>query len=230
MPPFLWLAFPLSATSVTAPADKHRYSNKTELVFLLSFLKNERKVLMMSVSPLMLDVRSDLAQGQDPFVKIMQAVGQLRAGQELLLVAPFEPTPLYRALEQRGFVHHTEQAAPDEWRVTFHPIPDATSEQAARQQPDILRPMAPPGMETSPVQHTTHLDTRGMDPPGPLVRILTTLETLGDGQSLVAHIDREPLLLFPELIERGWAYEGTPQPDGSFLIRIFRPVPERELL
>ena len=85
-------------------------------------------------------------------------------------------------------------------------------------------------MDTTPLQHTIHLDTRGMEPPGPLVRILTTLETLGEGQSLVAHIDREPLLLFPELIERGWVYEGAPQTDGSFFIRIFRPVHERELL
>ena len=176
----------------------------------------------MDVSPLTLDVRPDLAQGQDPFAKIMQTVGQLHAGQELLLIAPFEPTPLYSVLEQRGFAHHTEHAAPDEWRVKFHPAPVAASEQAA-QQADTLRPMAPPGTDASPIQHTTHLDTRGMEPPGPLLLILNTLETLGPDDTLVAHIDREPLLLFPELMERGWAYEGAPQTDGSYIIRIQRP-------
>jgi hypothetical protein len=62
-----------------------------------------------------------------------------------------------------------------------------------------------------------------MEPPGPLLLILNTLETLGAEQRLVAHIDREPLLLFPELLERGWAYEGAPQADGSYIIRIQRP-------
>jgi hypothetical protein len=62
-----------------------------------------------------------------------------------------------------------------------------------------------------------------MEPPGPLLRILNMLETLGAGQRLIAHIDREPLLLYPELLERDWTYEGASQPDGSFIIQIFRP-------
>ena len=80
-----------------------------------------------------------------------------------------------------------------------------------------------PREDTPSPQHTIQLDTRGMEPPGPLVLILNRLETLGADQSLVAHIDREPLLLFPELVERGWTYEGMPQADGSFIISISRP-------
>lgn len=174
----------------------------------------------MGLSPLILDVRPDLAEGQDPFAKIMQAVGQLHAGQELLLIAPFEPVPLYSVLEQQGFAHHTEQQAPNEWRVTFRPAPVTTTEQQANQQ---IGHTAHPGEEAPPSQHTIQLDTRGMEPPGPLVLILNRLETLGADQRLVAHIDREPLLLFPELVERGWAYEGASQPDGSFIISIARP-------
>ncbi len=178
----------------------------------------------MSVSPLILDVRPALAQGQDPFATIMQAVQQLHAGQELLLVAPFEPVPLYNVLAQQGFAHQAEHPAPDEWRVTFHPTPAATPAPTTHQKMGSApHSTASPGADATPVQHTIQLDTRGMDPPGPLLLILNTLETLGAAQSLVAHIDREPLLLFPELMERGWAYEGAPQADGSFLIRIQRP-------
>jgi uncharacterized protein (DUF2249 family) len=157
----------------------------------------------MALSPLILDVRPDLRQGHDPFAKIMQTVGQLAAEQELLLIAPFEPVPLYEVLAQRGFAHAAHQAAPSEWRVTFRPATASTPE--------------------SESQQTFQLDTRGMEPPEPLLRILNVLETLGAGQRLIAHIDREPLLLYPELVERGWAYEGASQPDGSFIIRISRP-------
>ncbi len=177
----------------------------------------------MSLSPLILDVRPDLAEGQEPFSKIMQAVGQLHAGQELLLIASFEPVPLYSVLEHQGFTHQTEHAAPDEWRVTFHQTPAATTERAPQQQAGAPHPAASPDADANSIQHTIQLDTRGMEPPGPLVLILNRLETLDADQSLVAHIDREPLLLFPELMERGWTYEGTRQTDGSYIICIQRP-------
>ncbi len=105
----------------------------------------------MGLSPLILDVRPDLAQGQEPFAKIMQAVGQLRAGQELLLLAPFEPVLLYGVLEHQGFTHHTEQLAPNEWQVTFRPDPAATVEQETHRQ---MGHTTLPGEEANPPQHT----------------------------------------------------------------------------
>lgn len=58
-----------------------------------------------------------------------------------------------------------------------------------------------------------HMDVRGMVPPGPAVAILTLLEELDAGAEIIVHIDREPVLLFPELDERGWDYE-LRAPDG----------------
>jgi uncharacterized protein (DUF2249 family) len=177
----------------------------------------------MSFSPQMLDVRPALAEGQDPFGAIMQAIGQLGVDQELLLITPFEPTSLYTLLERHGLTHHAERAATNEWRVTVHRTATAVPGLAV-QQMDSTALLGPAFEgEASAAQQIIQLDTRGMEPPGPLVRILTALEPLGDGQQLVAHIDREPLLLFPQLLERGWAYEGTPQADGSFLLHVFRP-------
>ena len=178
----------------------------------------------MTLSPLALDVSPDLAQGQDPLAKIIETVGQLAAGQELLLIAPFEPVPLYEVLAQRGFAHTTQQAARSEWWVTFRPASASPAERAVHQPMNSnLHLTASPDTDAALAQQTIQLDTRGMEPPGPLLRILDTLKTLGAAQRLVAHIDREPLLLYPELVERGWTYEGASQPDGSFIIRIFRP-------
>ncbi|MCC7365064.1 MAG: DUF2249 domain-containing protein [Dehalococcoidia bacterium] len=56
---------------------------------------------------------------------------------------------------------------------------------------------------------TKQIDNRGLEPPEPMVRILRALQELnGEGQ-LVALMDREPHLLFPELERRGytWSFE-----------------------
>jgi uncharacterized protein (DUF2249 family) len=66
-----------------------------------------------------LDVRPELEQGGEPFVRIMEAASAIRPGETLVIGAPFEPVPLYAVLEARGFVHETEKVAADEWVVCF---------------------------------------------------------------------------------------------------------------
>jgi hypothetical protein len=51
-----------------------------------------------------------------------------------------------------------------------------------------------------------HLDIRGLDPPEPMVEILRTIDG-GEVDVVVAHLDREPIFLYPELDDRGWAHE-----------------------
>lgn len=70
-------------------------------------------------SAVTLDVRDELAAGGEPFVRIMEAAATIPSGQSLVLVAPFEPVPLYAALGGRGFTHETECVAADEWVVKF---------------------------------------------------------------------------------------------------------------
>ncbi len=66
-----------------------------------------------------LDVRPNLERGDDPFVLIMEAAEATGANESLVVVAPFEPVPLYAALAERGFLHETTCLAPDEWHVRF---------------------------------------------------------------------------------------------------------------
>ena len=44
-----------------------------------------------------------------------------------------------------------------------------------------------------------HLDLRGLSPPQPLVSILRLLHTLDRDTDLVVHLDRDPVMLYPEL-------------------------------
>lgn len=64
-------------------------------------------------------MRPDLEQGGEPFVRIMEAAEAIKPGGTLVIIAPFEPVPLYEVLGARGFVHETEKVAADEWVVRF---------------------------------------------------------------------------------------------------------------
>lgn len=66
-----------------------------------------------------LDVRPDLERGDEPFVRIMETADQIAPGESFLLIAPFEPVPLYDVLGQRGFQHETSNVSANEWAVRF---------------------------------------------------------------------------------------------------------------
>ncbi|MGD9935699.1 MAG: DUF2249 domain-containing protein [Dehalococcoidia bacterium] len=51
------------------------------------------------------------------------------------------------------------------------------------------------------------IDNRGLQPPEPMVRILGALAGLPPGEVLVALMDREPLMIYPELERRGFEWE-----------------------
>jgi uncharacterized protein (DUF2249 family) len=154
-----------------------------------------------------LDVREDIRRGQEPFAKIMATVKTLGPEQALVLRAPFEPVPLLAALGKRGFAHWVEQSAPDDWTVWFY-----------------REPSAPPVAGTGPRAAASAdrdmavLDVRGLEPPEPMVQILARLDTLRPGQRLVVLHERRPMLLYPQLDERGFVH--NTEELGPGLVRI----------
>lgn len=66
-----------------------------------------------------LDVRPDLERGDEPFVRIMEAAATLSTGEIMVVIAPFEPVPLYGVLGQQGFCHETRKVTDSEWIVQF---------------------------------------------------------------------------------------------------------------
>lgn len=73
----------------------------------------------MSDSVIRLDVREHIQAGQDPFSAIMIAVSRLNAGEQLLLIAPFEPTPLYGVMASRGFEYTGKELPDGSWEILF---------------------------------------------------------------------------------------------------------------
>lgn len=153
-----------------------------------------------------LDVRDDLRAGREPFSKIQATVARLADGEVLHLRAIFEPIPLYTVLGKRGFVHETQQHAPDDWSVWFW-RPAAVPHQPGAPSPAVETPA--PNAE-----HVVVLDVRGLNPPEPLMRTMAALETLPPGHVLVQINSRVPQFLLPLLAERGFAWEvDESQPD-----------------
>lgn len=62
---------------------------------------------------LTLDVREDITTGNDPFLRIMAAVGRLDSSNALQLINTFEPTPLIDILKKKGYAAYAEEQSPD---------------------------------------------------------------------------------------------------------------------
>lgn len=161
-----------------------------------------------------LDVREDIRRGQEPFAKIMATVKALTPEQALVLRAPFEPVPLLAALGKRGFAHWAEQSAPDDWTIWFYREPSAPAEAVAGAR-----------AAASAEGDMALLDVRGLEPPEPMVQILERLDTLAPGQRLVVLHERRPMLLYPQLDERGFLHDTEEVEPGLVRIVIRRPAP-----
>ena len=161
------------------------------------------------------DVRDDIGSGREPFSKIMNAASALRTNEQLLLIAPFEPVPLFRVMEKQGFRHTVQSNQPGDWEVLFTRQSDAPAAEAA--------PAATCSGASAPgATAIVEVDARGLEPPQPLVKILESLAALPAGAELRAWTDRRPMHLYAQLEERGFAAITEEQPDGTFYTHIRR--------
>lgn len=166
----------------------------------------------MSANTTTLDVRGDIRAGREPFSKIMATVAGLAAQENLLLIAPFEPAPLFQVLARQGFTHESKQTDTGDWQVLFSrnagaPAPRADS---------VVKSAAAAAQPTDVID----LDARGLEPPQPMVTILEALASLPPGATLRARTDRRPMHLYAQLESRGFAGESAEQADGSFITHI----------
>ena len=67
-----------------------------------------------------------------------------------------------------------------------------------------------------------HIDVRGLSAPGPLVAILTLVESVRDATPLIVHHERDPVMLYPELAELGWTAERIDAPPGEVRLKLER--------
>ena len=118
------------------------------------------------------DVRPILRAGGEPFSVIMAALERLEPGQGIRLYATFKPVPLFAVMADRGFVHSARSLDAGEWEVLFAPAE--------------TKPIAPvsgkPAFDDWP-EPSVRQDTRDLEPPEPMVRILAAAEQLAPGET-----------------------------------------------
>jgi len=188
----------------------------------------------MNAIPIKLDVREDILSGGDPYSKIMKAVSALEPDDVLLLLAPFEPIPLFFVLEKQGFTHESKPLPTGDWEVTFtrtpcrrqgEPCPEGLKSGEAQITLENNIPtqnrIPKRSLETAPIT-TIELDARGLEPPQPLVTILEALSNLPNNSALHARTDRRPMHLYPQLDARGFHCTTEEQTDGTFITKIQR--------
>jgi uncharacterized protein (DUF2249 family) len=167
-----------------------------------------------------LDVREDIRNGREPFARIMQTVAGLKDDDQLLLIAPFEPAPLFAVLAQRGYSHQSKLTPEGDFEALFT--------RGSADSANLPATAAPPHQASASPSRTCtgtpviEVDARGLEPPQPLVKILEALATLPEGARLRAHTDRRPMHLYAQLEERGFVGKTEDQPDGSFVTHVHR--------
>lgn len=162
----------------------------------------------MNAATKTLDVREDIRSGREPFSKIMGTVAQLQPGEGFVLVAPFEPVPLFGVLAKQGFKHSAKRLDSGDWEVVF------SRNGAAEVSP--AKAVAPANCPGKPAQFVD-VDCRGLEPPQPMVKILEALSSLPAGAALRARTDRRPIHLYAQLEDRGFTGTTEEQNDGSFI-------------
>jgi hypothetical protein len=73
---------------------------------------------------------------------------------------------------------------------------------------------SPDGTRVWHTSEAVHVDLRGLEPPEPMVTILRMIDDGDVDGVLIAHFDREPIFLYPELDERGWSHDIGPSCGG----------------
>ncbi len=68
-------------------------------------------------------------------------------------------------------------------------------------------PGAPEGARFWRQDDDAHIDVRGLEPPLPMIAVLSWIENPESLDRVLVHLDREPIFLYPELNERAWTYE-----------------------
>lgn len=165
-----------------------------------------------------LDVRPVLDEGKDPLSLIMKSIKDLPAGDALKIINTFEPTPLIKLLEKKGYTYYVDTVSDNEIETYFFKT-DGANETGITE----------PEKNSSDWQETKErfteklkcVDVRQLEMPLPMHTILENLNHLEKDEALYVYHKRIPVFLLPELRERGFDYRISEISDGEVHLLIF---------
>ena len=164
-----------------------------------------------------LDVRSVIENGEDPFKLIMKKIKQLPNDTVLKLVNTFEPAPLITILGKQGFDYFVEHENENLVNTFFYKKTEATAMAEEKQSSGEDWDNTLKQFENNLVT----IDVRSLEMPQPMMTILEALETLPVGKALFVYHKRIPVFLLPELKERNFDYRIKEISDNEVHLLIF---------
>ena len=167
-----------------------------------------------------LDVRAVLASGTDPLNIILEKVKSIQTGQILKIINTFEPIPLIKMLEKKGFVTFTENIDANLVETYFYKqsetaLPVAASAGDAAKGWDEILQRFKDKIQT--------IDVSALEMPQPMLTILDALDKLPAETALYVHHKRIPVFLLPELAERKFDYRIKEISESEVTLLIFKP-------
>lgn len=167
-----------------------------------------------------LDVRPFLAKGEDPFNILQKTLKNLRKDEVLQVLIDFEPIPLIRIQEKKGYlsltvvesgVYHTYFKAGE--KETLQPVLDGESVRNVNESQFNQLVKTYPGK-------IINLDVRQLEMPEPLVKILEAIEVLDEKSALKIFHKKVPQYLLPELETKNLNTFICPISEGNVMLFI----------
>ena len=168
---------------------------------------NENQTSPPNAGDVTLDLREELSRAPEPWeplFKILRTASQLRIGQSLKLVVPFEPVLLRAVMTAQGFTHHTSRTPAGDWEVVF------------QGKEELLAEGEPASAASRASERPIELDFRGAKETPPLAKIIEAQLQLPGKPNVVLHTDERPdAETLPEHC-RCMVVQSEPEPDGTF--------------
>ncbi len=166
-----------------------------------------------------LDVREDLAAGKDPLTLILAKIKAVQAGEALKVINTFEPIPLIKMLEKKGFAIYVDRLSKD-WVETY--FYKQTNDATIDVQPNENSDSGWDEVVLRFVDKLVKVDVRELEMPQPMHTILAELENLPKDTALFVYHKRIPVFLLPELAERALDYRIKEIGEGEVQLIIFK--------
>ena len=166
------------------------------------------------------DVRELLTSGQDPLSAILEKTKSLKAGQALKIINTFEPVPLVKMLEKKGFIIHIDKISDDLIETYFYKPIEA--EDVAEEKLETTNENAWGFLMNRFSDKLVTVDVREMEMPKPMHTILGELEKLPADSALFVYHKRIPVFLLPELADQGFEYRIQEINDGEVHLLIYK--------
>ncbi len=181
-----------------------------------NWLKNAEKLQIID-----LDVRPIIAQHNDPFNEIISKTHELKSGQILCIINTFEPVPIIKILNSKGYESYVEYVNEDEVYSYFE-ITKSNNETTNNSEFLLTDNEQFENLTKNYTNKLKEVDVRSLEMPLPMLTILEELKNLPKEFALFVNHKKVPMYLLPELKELNFRYVICKISDEYYKLLIFR--------